>query len=90
MRECYSSQSPRPVLLKPRVRCSTRWLTQSCVHLGQSELDAAVANADRRNYDDAWLWSRRTSETDISPLVAVTLAHWVARQRVLRIEDNIW
>lgn len=47
-------------------------------HLGQDELDAAVAGADRRYYGDAWLWSRRTSAADISPLVAVTLAHWAA------------
>lgn len=50
-------------------------------HIGQGELDAAVAGADRRFYGDAWLWSRRNSTTDISPLVAVTLAHWVASKR---------
>jgi len=50
-------------------------------HLGQDELDAAVAGAERRYYGDAWLWSRRTSQVDISPLVAVTLAHWVAQKR---------
>lgn len=50
-------------------------------HLGQEELDAAVAGAECRYYGDAWLWSRRTSSVDISPLVAVTLAHWVASKR---------
>jgi hypothetical protein len=51
-------------------------------HIGQSELNAAVSGADRRYYGgDAWLWSRRTSLVDISPLVAVTLAHWVAQKR---------
>lgn len=50
-------------------------------HIGQEELDAAVAAADRRFYGDSWLWSRRTSTVDISPLVAVTLAHWVAAKR---------
>jgi len=50
-------------------------------HMGQDELDAAVAGADRRYYGDAWLWSRRTSTVDISPLVAVTLAHWAASKR---------
>lgn len=49
-------------------------------HLGQDELDAAVAGADRRFYGDSWLWSRRASTTDISPLVAVTLAHWASKQ----------
>lgn len=37
-------------------------------------LHAAVAGAARRNVGDRWLWGRRTSSTDISPLVAVTLA----------------
>jgi phage terminase large subunit-like protein len=50
-------------------------------HIGQPELDAAVAGADRRYYGDAWLWSRLRSSVDISPLVAVTLAHWVAQKR---------
>jgi hypothetical protein len=51
-------------------------------HIGQRALNAAVAGADKAPYSrDAWLWSRRTSSVDISPLVAVTLAHWVAQKR---------
>ena len=51
-------------------------------HLDQADLNAAVAGANRRHQSgDAWLWSRRTSSVDISPLVAVTLAHWVAQKR---------
>jgi phage terminase large subunit-like protein len=50
-------------------------------HIDQDELNTAVGGADRRYYGDAWLWSRRTSSVDISPLVAVTLAHWVAQKR---------
>lgn len=51
-------------------------------HIGQGELDSAVAGADRKYYSaDAWLWARRTSLVDISPLVAVTLAHWSASKR---------
>jgi hypothetical protein len=57
-------------------------------HIGQGELDAAVAGADRRYYGDAWLWSRRNSTVDISPLVAVTLAHWVASKR--QRKPKIW
>jgi len=45
-------------------------------HIGQPELDAAVHGADRRMVADAWLWSRKLSSVDISPLVAVTLAKW--------------
>lgn len=53
-------------------------------HIGQAELDAAVVGADRKYYGDSWLWSRRTSTADISPLVAVTLAHWLAQKRPRR------
>jgi hypothetical protein len=43
-------------------------------HIWQTELNAAVFGADRKFYGDAWLWARRTSSADISPLVAATLA----------------
>jgi hypothetical protein len=39
-------------------------------------LDDAVASAQRRPVGDAWVWGRK--ETDISPLVAATLALWVS------------
>jgi hypothetical protein len=49
-------------------------------HTGEfdGELRAALAGADRRPVGDAWLWSRKSSTVDISPLVAVTLASWAA------------
>lgn len=50
-------------------------------HIGQPELDRAVAGADKRTSSgDAWQWSRRSSALDISPLVAVTLALWAQSQ----------
>ena len=45
-------------------------------HLGQPELNAALAGAHRRSIGDASAWNRRSSSVDISPLVAVTLALW--------------
>lgn len=45
-------------------------------HLGQRELAAAIRGASKRPLGDAWAWSRRNSDADISPLVAVTLALW--------------
>jgi hypothetical protein len=45
-------------------------------HLGQGDLDAAIAGASKRPLGDRWAWSRRSSAVDISPLVAVTLAAW--------------
>lgn len=48
-------------------------------HIGQPELDRAVGNVGRRDVGDGgWMWSRKRSSVDISPLYAVTLAHWAA------------
>ena len=51
-------------------------------HSGQPTLDISVANCTRKNYGDAWVWDRRKSTVDISPLVAVTIARWAALQVV--------
>ena len=48
--------------------------------LGQPELDAAVRGAATRPLGEATAWSRKKSEVDITPLVAVTLARWGAAQ----------
>lgn len=49
-------------------------------HLGQPELSIAVDGADRKFYGDTWLWSRRLSQVDITPVVAATLAKWAHDQ----------
>jgi hypothetical protein len=46
-------------------------------HIGQPRLNTAVDAGRKRNVLDAWAWHRRDSESDISPLVAVTLANFV-------------
>lgn len=51
-------------------------------HSGQATLDIAVAQCRRRNHGDAWVWDRRKSSVDISPLEAVTIARWAALQAV--------
>lgn len=43
-------------------------------HLGQPSLDQALGAAARRPLGDAWAWSRKYSQANIAPLVAVTLA----------------
>ncbi len=43
-------------------------------HLGTDELEAAIRGAKPRPLGDAWAWSRKNSNVDISPLVAATLA----------------
>jgi hypothetical protein len=43
-------------------------------HLGTPELQAAVKGGVKRPLGDAWAWSRKNSQVNISPLVAATLA----------------
>ena len=45
-------------------------------HLGQPELNAALAGARKRPLGDSWAWTRKGSGVDISPLVVVTEALW--------------
>lgn len=45
-------------------------------HLGSGVLNAAVDAARKRPLGDAWAWHRKDATTDISPLVAVTLAQF--------------
>lgn len=43
-------------------------------HLDQEPLKAAIAGAAKRPLGDAWAWARRDTATDVSPLVALSLA----------------
>lgn len=56
-------------------------------HIDQAELNSAVAGARSRPLVDSFAWKRTASETDISPLVAVTLARWAYELRVSIVED---
>lgn len=49
-------------------------------HLDQPALTIAVANLLKRKSGDAFVWDRRNSTVDISPVVAVTAAKWMADQ----------
>lgn len=57
-------------------------------HRDRPELASALAGAEKRALGDAWLWSRKDSSVDISPLVAVTLAHMQGRQKRTLNADN--
>jgi hypothetical protein len=60
-------------------------------HRGEYEVQQALRGARTRPLGDRWAWSRKASSTDISPLVALTLA--LARARRLPEADhevNIW
>lgn len=50
-------------------------------HLGSADLRNAIKGAATRPLGDAWAWSRKDSNVDISPLVSSTLALWAAMQQ---------
>lgn len=41
-------------------------------------LDAAIAGVTQHNIGDGWVWDRRNSDDDITPLYAATFGRWVA------------
>lgn len=45
-------------------------------HLGGVALNTALGSARKRVKGDAWVWDRKDTVSDITPLVAVTLAVW--------------
>lgn len=53
-----------------------------------ASLDAAVDAVDKRFSGDAWVWDRKDSETDISPLYAATIALW-AHQPNYDVLDSV-
>lgn len=50
------------------------------VHADQPVLNIAQEQASTRPYGDAWAWERRNTKGSVSPLDAVTIARWAARQ----------
>jgi phage terminase large subunit-like protein len=50
------------------------------VHRDDPTLNAAIEGAKQRNVGDAWAWARRTSASNVTPLVAATLALWGTSQ----------
>lgn len=57
-------------------------------HIDQPQLSASLGSASKRNIQDAgWAWNRKGSNSDITPIVAVTYALWGAqtsKQKVRR------
>lgn len=48
-------------------------------HIDQPQLNYSLSVARKRKLGDAWAWNRKNAESDITPLVAVTLALWGAQ-----------
>lgn len=52
-------------------------LAKAIRHGGDTELDTALAAAAKRKSGDAFLWARRNSEDDITPLYVATLSRYL-------------
>lgn len=76
----------------------SRWLgvlidgvrNRRLAHIGQQPLDEAVKSAVVSTRGDVGWWSRRRSTADISPLVAVTLAHGKAARGKGNVMQAVW
>ena len=51
-------------------------MSGSLRHSNQPVLNTALGVARKRTLQDAWAWSRRDSDDDITPLVSATMALW--------------
>lgn len=60
----------------------------TAAHLDQAPLTAAVNGARTRPSGDAWTLDRRSSQVDIAPLVAVTLARWALLTRGPAVNED--
>lgn len=60
-------------------------------HLDQASLNLAVGVAKKRPVGDSWAWTRKDTSVSIAPLVAVTLAAWMAdRDNEPEPEVELW
>lgn len=53
---------------------------QEVWHVGQMQLDVALSVARKRPLAGGWAWNRKDATSDITPVVAATLALWGARR----------
>lgn len=49
-------------------------------HLDQSEFVVALDGAVKRPMGDSWVWNRKASAVNITPIVAATMAYWGIKQ----------
>lgn len=53
-------------------------LTHTMKIRAHSALDTAAAGARKRHSGDVWYWGRKDNSVDVSPLIAASIARWVA------------
>jgi hypothetical protein len=53
-------------------------------HIDQPQVNSALSVARKRSLGDAWAWNRKSAVSDITPLVACTLALWGAQSSTVK------
>ena len=54
-------------------------------HIGQPQLTVALQNARKRSLSgDRWAWNRKSSDSDITPIVSASLAVWGVKSRKVK------
>jgi hypothetical protein len=53
-------------------------------HTDQPQVNVALSVARKRPLGDAWAWNRRTATSDITPIVACSLALWGAQSSTVK------
>lgn len=59
-------------------------MDERVAHIDQPLLTHALTQSRKRRLGDAWAWNRSTAASDISPVVAATLALWGAQSSRVR------
>lgn len=57
-------------------------------HIGQPQLTASMNSARKRAVGDRWAWNRKSLDSDITPIVAATLALWGTNSRRVRASGD--
>ena len=59
-------------------------MDQWLVHTDQPQVNYALSMARKRPLEASWAWNRKNAQSDITPLVAVTLALWGAQNSTVK------
>ena len=67
---CYATAAAYDRIADRKIRVRPVY----CDHCGQVPITSAVEGATRQPVGDGWKWSRKSTDVDISPLIAMTFA----------------
>lgn len=59
-------------------------MARTVVHTDQPQLNVALSVARKREVAGGWAWNRKDPMSDITPLVACTLALWGAQASTVK------